>query len=301
MYKYLFLICSIFSFGSNLLAMKKTVEAAGVLPFCVHKGKGLILIGKQNSYNGPLVWCDFGGFRDKPDQTIEYAAAREFSEETRYVFGRLINDYSLEGSINYILPRIKSDWFLKKTSQDRKGKKIDYTMYLVEVDYISAEILKNAKKVPHYEKEDYCWVPADDFLNYFVSTNKSADVFKEKNMRRVFADNLKSHSDDLKKLLLVIQNTSSKEKIKLPEQPGPDAAKGVAALCAAITAPKVAIAAVAMSVGYWVYTKYQAYKTAQTEKQTQESAAVKATTDRQAKAENKQRAYKQSARKQRVR
>lgn len=70
-------------------------------------------------------------------------------------------------------------------------------------------------------------------------------------------------------------------QVELPQQPRSDAPKGIAALFAAITAPKLVFAAVVAGVCYWGYTKYIAYKAAQesdlvdTEKQQKEEAADK--------------------------
>lgn len=269
MYKALIFIGSILGVSIDLMAMK---EGAGIVPFCVHEGKSLILIGKTGN-----DWADFGGFRDKTDKTIEYAAAREFSEETRHVFGQLIKDYSLKGSINYILPRIKKNQCFKKISKNKDGiKTFSYSMYFVEVDYIPAKTLNNAKKVPHYEKEEYCWVSAEDFLNHCANRNAN-DVFEHKALRRVFWNNLKSHQKDLPIILSAIQSASRKPKVDLPkvnqsqkpktklppqpqagdqtgQQPGPEALKDVAA----ITPLKLAFAAVMVGICYWGYSKYTA-------------------------------------------
>ncbi len=301
-YKTLFLVCTVLSFGSDLFAMQKQVEfAAGILPYCVHNGKSYFLIGKAKHND---FWSDFGGFRDKADRSIEYAAAREFAEETRYVFGQLINDYSLEGSINYILPRIKSDQCLKSFSKSKKDNTRTnvYKMYFVEVDYISSTVLEQAKKVPHYEKEKYCWISAEDFLAFIKQdAHKTDGVFEQMSLRGPFWNNFKKNQENLPKLLSAIRGIPTKPevkpkpvprdntlqlpqplqrpiinnlpqpKIKQPQQPigsaTTDTSKGIAALLASIGVPKLAVMTVVAGLCYWGYTKYKAHKAAQEKEQ----------------------------------
>lgn len=174
---------------------------AGVLPYFFDKsGKAYFLIGQEP--NG--LWADFGGNFEKTDASSKMTAAREFSEETRYVFGKLAakvknleekveGKYYLQKSIDYIMPRMTLELIHPKKY---------YRMYLAEVDFIPEDTFKNAFKVPHFEKKDYTWVLVDDFLDSMKKTeNRMQAYHREKQVRRQIFDILKPYHDVILKTI----------------------------------------------------------------------------------------------------
>ncbi|HEX2977918.1 MAG TPA: NUDIX domain-containing protein [Candidatus Babeliales bacterium] len=167
----------------------------GILPFYYDSsGKAFFLIGQEP--NG--VWADFGGRYEQGENCLE-TASREFSEETRYVFGKFASGLKnlekkadascLKSSIDYIKGRI-----MGKVIHPKKY----YVMYLAHVDYIPAQTFTKAYKVPHYEKQDYEWVPVSEFMETIKKTNDRLHAFYEKKqIRRQIFDVLKAHHDDV--------------------------------------------------------------------------------------------------------
>jgi 8-oxo-dGTP pyrophosphatase MutT (NUDIX family) len=232
MNKLLVIFLGIFSFLSISTVAVAMNVSAGILPFCVHEGKGYFLIGQaiKNKF-----WSDFGGNPDKTDPDIYYTAAREFSEETRYVYGI----GSLQTSINYILPRLKDHKYLRYTAHEKNGK---YIMYIVEVDYIPAETFNNAPKVPHAEKRTYCWIPAQKFLNHCADQN-STDTFEGRALRKCFWYNLTDHRSKMPEIISSLNTNNSKKN----------------PVGFFITAPQLAMVTVLALTCYWAYAKYKAY------------------------------------------
>ena len=68
-------------------------KAGGVLPFAIHEGGVLVLLGAEPCKTGPggrfwrTMWRDFGGCREAADADSAATAAREFAEETLGLFG----------------------------------------------------------------------------------------------------------------------------------------------------------------------------------------------------------------------
>lgn len=185
------IIFSIFALTcySNLYSKNKI--NGGILPYMYDKkGNAFFLIGQEP--NG--TWADFGDHADKTDPSYEYTAIREFSEETRYVYGRyhlgaqLTNkdrDYAklLEASNQYIRPRTKTKFFHPRGW---------YVMYLAEVDFIPAHVFGKAHKVPHYEKRSYRWVSANKFLSTIESAHDREHArFRGMHIRKQFYDVVK--------------------------------------------------------------------------------------------------------------
>jgi predicted NUDIX family NTP pyrophosphohydrolase len=67
-------------------------KSAGVLPFSIHEGAVMVLLGAEPCRTGPggrvwkTMWRDFGGGREAADADSAATAAREFSEETLGLF-----------------------------------------------------------------------------------------------------------------------------------------------------------------------------------------------------------------------
>lgn len=104
--------------GKKTMSVRQKDSYAGVLPFAIHKGKTVYLIGKehyQKYWPGSGLWSDFGG--DPEDESPLKGAAREFYEETMGFFGTLTEivsmlkkgkRYSVPGGYMYTI-KIKYD------------------------------------------------------------------------------------------------------------------------------------------------------------------------------------------------
>lgn len=160
----------------------------GCLPFCYHKGRILFLLGQEAFGASKGNWTDFGGKSD-PRENHLITASREFSEETRYVFGR--------GSMSRSMAFFQTHICLEVES--RYG----YHMFLVEVPYIDTKILKDGPKVPHYEKENYQWVDAENLLDVIEHTpSKNIAIFQGMTLRKCFVQTIRLNSDKIRKALV---------------------------------------------------------------------------------------------------
>lgn len=194
MNKKIVVIISCLLWASGIIAR----TSAGILPYAFKRGTVYFLIGKEP--NG--LWADFGGGAESQDRTTKDTAAREFSEETRYVYGKYALSRNLrkkcgqsckQASVNYIKDHI--------TGGVQHPKRY-YEMFLAHVDYIPASTFKRAYKVPHYEKKDYAWVPADRFLSAIRnSEDRLQTYFGRKHMRRQFVDTIKANYRKIREIL----------------------------------------------------------------------------------------------------
>jgi len=177
--------------------------AAGILPYSIDKaGQVYFLIGQEP--NG--LWADFGGRADATDRDPKETALRECAEETRCVFG--MYDYKqnrklrkrilhypecLRASHRYLKPRMM---------QGLRHPRGYYVMYLARVEFIEAEVFNRAAKIPHYEKKQYAWVPADAFINaVLLSPDRHNTYFEGKKIRPPFCDMIKTHADVLRRMI----------------------------------------------------------------------------------------------------
>ena len=97
------------------------VYSAGVLPYSIHNGRVVWLLGRDTHRN---VWSDFGGhceFRDKNDPIN--TASREFYEET---LGSIM-------TIRHMKHEIEDSSTTAIQSKTMLGNK--YTMYLIQIPY----------------------------------------------------------------------------------------------------------------------------------------------------------------------
>lgn len=185
----LFLIISLHYFQVNAV-----VNAAGVLPYTFHKGILLFLLGGES--NG---FSDFGGFA-QDDETLLDAAVHEFSEETRYVFGKFALGVSLRN--NYALEELKrasKEYIVPKLNMQVNHPKGTYIMYLAYVDYIPADEFTFAHKTPDYDKEEYVWVPALELLKIVKNCDHKNAYYKGMKIREEFVDELKT--EDMQRII----------------------------------------------------------------------------------------------------
>jgi len=163
------------------------VIAAGILPYTFKDGTLLFLLGKES--NG---WSDFGGFAEHNETALE-AAIKEFSEETRYVFGKFSlgintrNNYSLEK-----LQCASNDYIAPKITTMIKFPPGNYSLYLAHVDYIPAQEFTFAFKTPDYDKEEYAWVPALELLKAIKEQDPNNAYYNDMKIRKEFVEELAS-------------------------------------------------------------------------------------------------------------
>ena len=143
----------------------KDPTAAGVFPFAYNEqGVLCFLLGQEP--NG--LWADFGGKVDPHEKYSHQTAIREFSEETRYVYGRYASLKHTRNKEAYIRPgtafKESKKYIARRLREKLVHPKGYYVMYLAHVDYIPAEEFNCASKVPHYEKKAYVWVPVNELL-----------------------------------------------------------------------------------------------------------------------------------------
>lgn len=185
-------------------------QNAGVLPYYYDKnGKAFFLIGQEP--NG--VWADFGGRGERSEDPLD-TAAREFSEETRYVFGKYADRLeNLELRVNQTYLNKSSDYIKHHVTAELLHQKKYYTMFLAEVDFICAEIFNNAYKVPHYEKRSYAWVSVDELMDVVKnSIDRNKTFYQGKQLRAPFFDTLKTHQNNILKTVYPNKKSVHKEK-----------------------------------------------------------------------------------------
>lgn len=174
---------------------------AGILPYCYDEdGNAFFLLGQE--FDGP--WADFGG-RAEEGEDSQATALREFSEETKLVYGKFAKEQTnlekevdfeefLNASRNYIKSRLTG------MVAHPKGY---YVMYLAHVDFIRASSFERAYKTPHYEKKGYAWVPVEDFMNAMKeSPDRWKSFYQDKQIRRQFVDILKSKNKEISRIVL---------------------------------------------------------------------------------------------------
>lgn len=209
---------------------KEISPNAGILPYFYDcQGNAYFLLGKE--HDG--TWADFGGFAEKSDGDTRITAAREFSEETRLVFGKFAagvrpletNDADLtaaeekpstaiDGKPTSARNRTHQERLVMKKEQQQKfladsiayitpritaelvHPKKYYHMYLAKVDFIPADVFNNAALVANYDKENYAWVPVDEFMQAMKkATNRWRAYYLKKQIRRQIYDVLHDSHD----------------------------------------------------------------------------------------------------------
>lgn len=177
--------------------------SAGVLPYAYNEN-GVLCFQIGQEPNG--LWADFGGKADPHEKHTHETAAREFSEETRYVYGR----YSLlkhhHNKDIYIRPsaafRESKRYILRRLREKLFHPKGYYVMYLAHVDYIPAQDFTCAPKVPHYEKKAYEWVPVAQLLSELNNaTDREHAYINGMKVRPPFYDTIMHNYDTIGQLV----------------------------------------------------------------------------------------------------
>ncbi len=133
-------------------------QSAGVLPYAFDSnGIAWVLLGEEYRTdvkpNGKR-WKEFSGLVDPGDKGILDAAAREFTEETRKVYGE---------DMIYIKSCLKEENRIKH-------QKHDSYIYVVEIDYKPVSDFNSAPK--DGEKLRYVWVTVVDLLKVVDEAKK---------------------------------------------------------------------------------------------------------------------------------
>ncbi len=143
----------------NLIVAANAVakQSAGVLPYAFDSnGIALVLLGEEYRTdvkpNGNR-WKEFSGLVD-PGESHRDAAAREFTEETRKVYGE---------DMIYIKSRLKKEYRIKH-------QKHDSYIYVVEINYKPVSDFNSAPK--DGEKLRYVWVTVVDLLKVVDEAKK---------------------------------------------------------------------------------------------------------------------------------
>ncbi len=179
---FFFLIASL-----NFVNLGAARSAAGVLPYTLHNYVLLLLLGRES--NG---LSDFGGFVEE-EETLLQAAVNEFSQETRYVFGKFALGLSLrKNHALQELERASKEYILPKLKMQVNHPKGTYTMYLACVDYIPADEFTFAHKTPDYDKEEYVWVSAIDLCDVMKTCHADNAYYLGMKIREEFVDELKT-------------------------------------------------------------------------------------------------------------
>jgi len=130
---------------------------AGVFPYAKHNGKIWFLLGEEIRWK---AYNDFGGKEDRADKdNTRMTAAREFVEETNYIYGQK----------EVIYPKIDEQFGF--------GDRNKYRTYLLEVPYKSIRDIKNQPKHSDSDKSDYTWVLAEDLLSNVANSTDDKNVY----------------------------------------------------------------------------------------------------------------------------
>eukprot|EP00884_Botryococcus_braunii_P002787 jgi/Botrbrau1/12509/Bobra.0169s0051.1 len=165
-----------------------TFKAAGVLPFAVHSGQVLVLIGAEPTRTGPagrferLLWRDFGGQREAIDDDVEACAGREFAEETLGIFGGCgVNASTVAASACTMADQLRRSFAsLHVVHRLKKG---EYHMFCAQTNYIdplmfylAIEQNERTRAVPGAEKTAFAWVCLQDLLSAVATSSKRYHV-----------------------------------------------------------------------------------------------------------------------------
>ncbi|KAG2393579.1 hypothetical protein C9374_007110 [Naegleria lovaniensis] len=168
--------------SSGTIEFNPSYKAAGIIPYSIHDGKVYFLLGKENRggkgditvsnvsppttekespYNVAkklLTWSEFGGKREKFDPSPLHTASREFLEETRGLFGDVLEK----------LASFQGKYFAN-------GK---YYVYMIELPFIDLEEdFANSTLVDNdhsrTEKARLSWIDADNLIHrLYVHSSK---------------------------------------------------------------------------------------------------------------------------------
>lgn len=181
---------------------------SGILPYFFDEhGKAYFLLGRDQEG----TWSDFGGSAEPTDEDTYATAIRKFTEQTRYVFGKLAADMRpLEAPIQSKerkrLAKKSARYIKSRITAEIRHPKNYYVMYLARVDFVPSDAFSSIA-VPSYDKTAYAWISVDDFMDVMNSThNRYRAFYFQKQIKRHLFDMLNnSHT--------AIMNTIYPERI----------------------------------------------------------------------------------------
>lgn len=220
-------MCLMFIVGiQNVLV--KAVAGGGGFPYYVRQGKPMFLIGQDSQ-----GWSDFGGSA-KQGENVLATAAREFSEETRDVFGN--------GNRN-----ASKTFFDQHNKGSLAHPQWKYFTHLIEVpQYIPATTFNTAKSGPDTEKMNYEWIDADQFLTAISNSGHSLNApftFNGKNFRPFFIDTIQNN---LNKIRNTVFKGHASQQYSVPSM-SPLAAAAAATASSPILTQQVPASAIAFT------------------------------------------------------
>ncbi|KAI7842863.1 hypothetical protein COHA_003481 [Chlorella ohadii] len=157
-------------------------KAAGVLPFCLHEGAVLVLLGAEPCRTGPggklyrTMWRDFGGGREAQDLDSAATAAREFAEETLGLFGDCgVDAASVALAATIFEARLRGP--LQALKVEHTLAKGSYHFYMTQTPFVAPLMFRLAteqnaatRAVPGGEKSAFAWVPLRAVLECVAAT-----------------------------------------------------------------------------------------------------------------------------------
>ena len=121
----------------DVSAINENITGAGVLPIAKHNGKIYCLLGKErfiNHWRGSLKWSGFEGGR-KPNEKIEYTAAREFVEECIGIVKIDGKSITIDSVLQFILEKRYFAKIVICICHNDFSEKRYHVTYVIEVDY----------------------------------------------------------------------------------------------------------------------------------------------------------------------
>lgn len=150
---------------------KHVCKASGILPYTIINNEIYFLLQKINKTN---LYSDFGGKREKNDNSIKYTAAREFSEETNGYFFNENKDISKIKTDNDLIKKsriiIESLLIYKNPLYiyNFNGK---YLIYLLYIKSVNPNKLDNIEKFTNIKRK--CeWINRKLLINDDFIKNK---------------------------------------------------------------------------------------------------------------------------------
>ena len=156
--------------SADLHAAKEPFDGAGMLPYCVHDGQTLILLGYDKDKK---AWTDFGGGPEqvttavndrKRWETTRETAIREGSEESRHVISRR----QITGGI--------------QPGRSFDHPKRQYRCYTVRIDFIPIREFENtpvpvgSRWDPVREKTKFRWITLNELHAAIVTADDRDEV-----------------------------------------------------------------------------------------------------------------------------
>lgn len=173
---------------------------AGIMPYTYYKNEGYVLFVQESTAvkGRQLLWNSCGG-KAEGDETPMQTACRECSEETKYLWGNILDKYrsltisptllttvltqrqkenilalELPSQTHANLQKVITaasqesyNYFFNRINEciSLQCLESNYKLYFAQVDYIEASQLRNAPITPDCYKENYAWVSVKELCS----------------------------------------------------------------------------------------------------------------------------------------